>query len=115
MDFNKLLNRAVLDTKPSGIRKFFDLAAEIEALVALVLQSVVVIVVGNIILEVPVVVIMLKPCSYLKVIVPQVDVCQVYFTPLVPEIKIVLVLGRLVDIHVHSAHLVVELYLWKIF
>lgn len=35
MDFNKLLNRAVLDTKPSGIRKYFDIAEKMENVISL--------------------------------------------------------------------------------
>ena len=35
MDYNKLLNRTVLDTKPSGIRKFFDIAEKMNNVISL--------------------------------------------------------------------------------
>ncbi len=35
MDYNKILNPAVLSIKPSGIRRFFDLAAEMEGVISL--------------------------------------------------------------------------------
>lgn len=35
MDYNKLLSQKVLDIKPSGIRKFFDIAAEMEDVISL--------------------------------------------------------------------------------
>ena len=35
MDYNKLLNRTVLETKPSGIRKFFDIAEKMNNVISL--------------------------------------------------------------------------------
>ena len=35
MDYNKLLNRSVCSIKPSGIRKFFDIAAEMDNVITL--------------------------------------------------------------------------------
>ncbi|MBQ6707214.1 MAG: aminotransferase class I/II-fold pyridoxal phosphate-dependent enzyme [Clostridia bacterium] len=35
MDYQKLLNPTVLDLKPSGIRRFFDIAAEVEDVISL--------------------------------------------------------------------------------
>lgn len=35
MDYNKLLNPTVLEIKPSGIRKFFDIAAEMDDVISL--------------------------------------------------------------------------------
>ncbi len=35
MDYNKLLNRTVLETKPSGIRKYFDIAEQMENVISL--------------------------------------------------------------------------------
>lgn len=35
MDYNKLLNRTVLETKPSGIRKFFDIAEKMDNVISL--------------------------------------------------------------------------------
>ena len=35
MDFNKVLNNIVRDIPPSGIRKFFDLANEMEGVISL--------------------------------------------------------------------------------
>lgn len=35
MDYNKLLNPAVVKIKPSGIRKFFDIAAEMDGVISL--------------------------------------------------------------------------------
>ena len=35
MDYNKILSKTVVDLKPSGIRKFFDLIGEIDGVVAL--------------------------------------------------------------------------------
>lgn len=35
MDYNKLLNPTVVDIKPSGIRKFFDIAAEMDDVISL--------------------------------------------------------------------------------
>ena len=35
MDYNKILNQTVLDIKPSGIRKFFDLANEMQGVISL--------------------------------------------------------------------------------
>ena len=35
MDYNKLLNPTVLEIKPSGIRKFFDIAAEMDDIISL--------------------------------------------------------------------------------
>ena len=35
MDYQKLLNPTVLELKPSGIRRFFDIAAEMEDVISL--------------------------------------------------------------------------------
>ena len=35
MDYEKLLNKKLLDIKPSGIRKFFDLAEKMENVISL--------------------------------------------------------------------------------
>ena len=35
IDYNKLLNPTVLEIKPSGIRKFFDIAAEMDDVISL--------------------------------------------------------------------------------
>ena len=35
MDYEKLLNRSVREIKPSGIRKFFDIAAEMDDVISL--------------------------------------------------------------------------------
>ncbi len=35
MDYNKILSKKILDVKPSGIRKFFDIAAEMDNVISL--------------------------------------------------------------------------------
>ncbi len=35
MDYNKILSKKILDVKPSGIRKFFDIAAEMDDVISL--------------------------------------------------------------------------------
>ena len=35
MDYNSVLNKSVLDIKPSGIRKFFDIAETMEDVISL--------------------------------------------------------------------------------
>ena len=35
MNYDKLVNRTLADMKPSGIRKFFDIAAEMEEVISL--------------------------------------------------------------------------------
>ncbi|MBR6407692.1 MAG: aminotransferase class I/II-fold pyridoxal phosphate-dependent enzyme [Clostridia bacterium] len=35
MDYNKLINKSLLDIKPSGIRRFFDIAAEMKEVISL--------------------------------------------------------------------------------
>ena len=35
MDYSKILNKTVVDMKPSGIRKFFDIAATMDEVISL--------------------------------------------------------------------------------
>lgn len=35
MDYSRILSRTIQEVKPSGIRKFFDLAAEMENVISL--------------------------------------------------------------------------------
>ena len=35
MNYDKLINRTLAEIKPSGIRKFFDIAAEMEEVISL--------------------------------------------------------------------------------
>ena len=35
MDYQNMLNKSILSVKPSGIRKFFDIAAEMDNVISL--------------------------------------------------------------------------------